>query len=190
MGVGRLPLVAQLGDSLLLALRHEDRVEAEPLRPARIVDDSSFENACPSLFAPLGRNRDQLAHVAGAPVLHPLELGEQALDVLTAGEARRLDAGPAPQPVDLESGVLAKNPRRTLQRVAELGLGPGVLVVGRARLGRVLLGLERLDLPVGKRSPELAQLAGILRGELYGFQRAPLTCCARVSASSRAEMRP
>jgi hypothetical protein len=45
--------------------------------------------------------------------------------------------------------------------VAELSLRPRVLVVGLARFRRIVVGLERLDLPVGKRSPELAELARI-----------------------------
>src|SRR5918994_2509028 len=67
----------------------------------------------------------------------------------------------------------------------ELGLGPGVLVVGLSLLGRVVVGLERLDLPTLESATELAQLAWIARGELcpQGFQRAPLTACARVRAS-------
>jgi hypothetical protein len=49
--------------------------------------------------------------------------------------------------------------------VAELSLRPRVFVVRPARLLRVLVRLERLDLPVRKRPPELTELAGILRGE-------------------------
>ena len=48
MGVHCLPLVAQLGDGLVLAVRNEDRVEAEAASPARFVDDSTFQNAGPS----------------------------------------------------------------------------------------------------------------------------------------------
>jgi hypothetical protein len=165
VGVGRLPLVAQLGDRLLLVLGHKDRVETEAARPAGLVDDAAFEDAGPSLLLAFRRDGDQLADVARTSVLHAVELGEQAPDVFPAGEARRLDPRAAAQPVDLEAGVLAEHPRRRLQRVAKLSLRPGVLVVRRARLRRVLLDLERLDLPAAESSPELTQLAGILRGE-------------------------
>jgi hypothetical protein len=67
--------------------------------------------------------------------------------VLSAGEPCRLDPRPASEPVDLEAGVLAQDPRGRLERVAELSLGPRVLEVRLTRLRRILRGLERLDLP-------------------------------------------
>jgi hypothetical protein len=48
VGVHRLPLVAQLGDGLVLPVRNEDRIEAEASRSARFVDDSTFQDAGPS----------------------------------------------------------------------------------------------------------------------------------------------
>jgi hypothetical protein len=167
MGVGRLPLVAELGHCLLLAVGNEDRIEAEAARPARLVDDSTFEDARPSQLAPLRRDGDQLADVAGTPALSPdaFQLGEQALHVFSAGEPRGLDPWPASEPVDLEAGVLAENPRGWVERMAELRLRPRVLVVRLAGLWRILVGVERLDRPAAERSPELAQLPRILRGE-------------------------
>jgi hypothetical protein len=96
MGVGCFPPVAELRDRPSLALRDEDRVEAEPARAARLVDDPALEDArSPPLLA-RGRNCDQLADVArpARRSLHALELGEQPLDVLPGSEPRRLDPGP------------------------------------------------------------------------------------------------
>jgi uncharacterized membrane-anchored protein len=52
VGAGGLPLVAELGHRPLLALGEEDRVEAEALRAARLVDDPALEDAgAAKLFA-------------------------------------------------------------------------------------------------------------------------------------------
>jgi hypothetical protein len=161
MRVRRLPFFAQLGDGLVLPVRNEDRIEAEAARPARLVDDSTFEDAGPSQLASLRRDRDQLADVARTPVLDAVELREQALHVFPSGKPRRLDARPAPEPVDLEARVLAEDPARRVERMPELRLRPRVLVVRLAGLRRVFLGLERFDLPAGERSPELTELPGV-----------------------------
>jgi hypothetical protein len=53
---------------------------------------------------PVRRQGNELADVAGsAPLaLDPLELPQETLDVLAAGEARRLHARSSPEAVDLE----------------------------------------------------------------------------------------
>jgi hypothetical protein len=85
--------------------------------------------------------------------------------VEAAGEAGRPDARRAVEPGDLEPRVLAQDPRTRLDRAAVLGLRLRVLVVGVARLGRIVVRLERLDPPLRERRPELAELAGVLRRE-------------------------
>jgi hypothetical protein len=162
MRVLRLPLVAELGDRPLLALGDEDRVETEALGAPPLVDDAALEDAGASEPLSRRRERDQLADIAGSPVLDSLELSQQPLDVLAACEARRLDAGPAAEPVHLETGVLAEDPRRRLDRAAELGLGSRVLVVRRSGFRGILVGVERLDLPTLERAAELAQLPWVL----------------------------
>jgi hypothetical protein len=149
--VGGLPVIAELGNRPVLAVRDEDRIEAEAARPAGLVDDPALEEAGAPHLPAVRRDRDELAHVAGAPgvPLQPFELGEQSLDVLAACEPGRLDPRPAVEPGDLEAGVLAEDPAGRVERVSVLGLGAGVLVVRRARLRRIAVGLERLDLPAG-----------------------------------------
>jgi hypothetical protein len=100
----RLPPVAELGDGPVVAVRQEDRIEAEALRAARLFGDAPLEDSgAAELFA--GRREgNQLADVAGsAPlVFNPLELPQKPLDVLAAGEARRLHARRAAETVDLQ----------------------------------------------------------------------------------------
>src|SRR4029453_12432653 len=111
-----------------------------------------------SQLASLRRARAQRADVARPLVLAAVELREQALYVFPSGKPRRLDARPAPEPVDLEAGVLAEDPARWGEGMPELRLRSRVLVVRLAGLRRVFLGLERFDPPAGERSPELTEL--------------------------------
>src|ERR671922_1548057 len=184
----RLPVVAELGDGSVVAVRDEDRVEPEAAGASRLVPDPAFEDARAPLLVSLRRQRDQLADVARPPAatLHALELGQQPVDVELSGEARRPDPRRAAEALDLEAGVLAEHPgTRPVQRPPEHGLRARVLVVGLADLRRILVDRERLDLPAGKRPPQLAELPRIRRGQesLYGFQRAPRTSSARLRAS-------
>jgi hypothetical protein len=170
VGVGGLPLIAELGNSPVLAVRHEDRIEPEAARAAGLMDDPAFEDAGPAQLPAVRRDRDELADVARSPgfPLEPAELGEQPFDGLAGGEPRRLDPGPAVEPGDLEARVLAEDPVGLVERTSVLGLGAGVLVVGRARLRRILVSLERLDLPAGQGGAELAELPGVLGREPRG----------------------
>src|SRR5437763_1391571 len=77
VGVRALPLVAELGDRALLAVRHEDRVVAEALAAARLVDDPAFEGADAAVLHAVGVERHELADVPRAPVIHAVELHEQ-----------------------------------------------------------------------------------------------------------------
>lgn len=170
MGVGGLPLIAQLGDRLVLAVRDEDWIEPEAARSAGLVDNPPLEDAGPAQLSAVRRDSDQLADVTGTPrvALQALELGEQPLDGLTACEPRRFDPWPAVEPGDLEPRVLAEDPVGRIERVSVLGLGAGVLVVGRARLRRIAVGLEGLDLPPRQGGAQLAELARVLRRESRG----------------------
>jgi hypothetical protein len=104
VGVLGLPLVSQLGDGLLLAVRDEDRIEPESLRAPRLGADAPLQDPGPADLVSLRRDGDELTHVASALTLalDALELGEQALDVLAGREPRRLDARPAGESFDLE----------------------------------------------------------------------------------------
>ena len=63
-----------------------------------------------------------------------------------------------------------------LDRAAEVRLAARVLVVRLADLGRILVGVEQLDLPARQRGAELAQLALVLRAEpRYRFHSTPCT---------------
>jgi hypothetical protein len=170
VGVRGLPFIAELGHRPVLAVRDEDRIEAEAARAARLVDDHALEGAGAAQLPAVRRDRDELADVAGSPrtSLEALELGQQPFDGPAACEPRRLDPGPAVERGDLEARVLAEDPVRRLEYVSVLSLGAGILVVGRAGLRRVAVGLERLDLPAGQRTAKLAQLARVLRRESRG----------------------
>jgi hypothetical protein len=164
VGVERLPLVSELRDGSLLAIGHEDRVVAETLRPAGLLGDASPENARAAQFPAVGCDQDELADVARRAVLDALELAQQLLVRLGAlpSVARRANAGPAPQSLDLEPGVFAERPR--VGRPEER-LRARVLVVRLAGLERIVSCVEQLELPVGQQRGELPQLVPVLRAE-------------------------
>jgi hypothetical protein len=164
VGVGGLPVIAELRDRPILSVRSKDRIEAEAARAAGLVDDPALEDAGAAELPAVRRDRDQLADVTGAPgvSLQAVELGEQPFDGPPAGEAGRPDPRPAVEPGHLEPRVLAEDPVGRVERMSVLCLGAGVLVVGRAALRRIAVGLERLDLPPRQRLAELAELARIL----------------------------
>jgi hypothetical protein len=170
VGIGGLPLVAELCHRPVFAVRSEDRVEAEAARAARLVDDRALEDAGAAQVTAVRRDRDELADVAGAPgvPLQALELREEPLDVLAACEPRRLDPGSAVKAGDLEPRVLAEDPVRRLERVSVRRLGAGVLVVGRAGLRRIVVRVERLDLPARQCGAQFAEFARVLRRESRG----------------------
>jgi hypothetical protein len=98
--------------------------------------------------------------------------------VNSSGEPGGLDSRRTVQPFDLETGVLANDPRaRLVDGAAEDGLAASVLGVRLADLWRVVACVERLDLPVRKGIAELTKRPRIRRSQdrLYGFQRAPRT---------------
>src|SRR5262245_13004544 len=187
------PVIAELGHRPLLALGNEDRVVAEPFGAAWFVPDPPLEDAGAAALA-VRPQRDELADASRPPPLSldPLELLQQPLDRPARSEPCGLDSRTASEAIDLDPGVLAEHKRGRLEPEGELRLRPRVLVVGRAGLGRIVVRVERLQLPA-ERGPQLAELAGVLRGEerLQGFQRAPRTCSLFVSASiSSAAVRP
>jgi hypothetical protein len=158
--VAGLPLVAERRDGLLLAPRDEHRVVAEPLRPAGLLGDSPFEHPGAAELAAVRGDQDELADIAGRPVLDLLQLTQELLVRLRSfrAVAGRANARPATEGLDLESRVLAQNPRVV---GAEERLPTRVLVVRLAGLGRVVVGVERLQLPVGQKRRELPQLVPV-----------------------------
>src|SRR5512138_2785022 len=101
MRVPGLPLVAELGHGSRLSRRDEHRIEAEPLAPARAVRDPPLERAGAALLGSFGRQRDELADVAGtAPLTGDLcELAEEPGDRVGPAGARRPNPGPTSQAV-------------------------------------------------------------------------------------------
>jgi hypothetical protein len=78
VGVFGLPLISELGNRPVLAVRDEDRIEAEAGRAAGLMGDSAPEDAGAAQLPAVGRDRDELADVAGAPgvSLEALDLGQ------------------------------------------------------------------------------------------------------------------
>src|SRR5919108_2352018 len=107
-----LPVVAERGDRALIAVGDEDRVVAEALAAARLVRNASRQRACAPKLRLLGRQGDELAHVARAPArtLDAPELGEQPADGIVPAGPGRCDAGAAAEPLHLDAGVLAEHP--------------------------------------------------------------------------------
>ena len=187
MRVAGLPVVAELGHRLLLALRDEHRVVAEPLRPARLLGDAALEDPRAAVLLALGPDQHELADVPGPAciALDPAQLVEQLrVRVLARRVAGRANPGRAPQRLDLEPRVLAEHPRlRGPDLPPEERLPARVLVVAVAPLLRVALGSQQLELPVRQERGQLAQLVRVLRAEPCGqsVQRAPSTCSTSAS---------
>jgi hypothetical protein len=165
--VERLPAVSELGDRSRLADRDEDRVVAEALAPAPLLRDPAFECPRAAQLLALGREADELAHVARAALLDALELAEQLLNrILAPGPAVRGDPRATAEPIDLEPRVLAEHRRAGLPHLpAEQGLGARVLVIRLALLRRKVRGAEKHDSPPGQRPLELAALVLVPRAE-------------------------
>src|SRR5205823_4499355 len=133
-----------------LPLRDEDRVVAEALRAARLLGDLSFEQTGAAHLTAVQVEGDELADVASRPVLHAAQLVQELRDRLLAlgRVAGRENPRTSAERSHLEPGVLAEHPLvRRCERMPEAGLSRSVLVVGRARLGRVVLGVQGLELP-------------------------------------------
>jgi hypothetical protein len=154
----RLPVVSELRHGSLFAVGDEDRVETEAFRAAWLVADAAFQDSRAAQFLTRRRERDELAHIASAASV-PLdagELGQEPVDVQAAGEAGRLDARRAAEALDLEPRVLAQDPGAgSIIGPAVFRFRPGVVVVRLARLRRVVVGLERLELPARKGAAQL-----------------------------------
>src|SRR4051812_46030369 len=168
MRVLDLVRVAELGDGSLLSVRDEDRVVAEALAATRLLRDAPFEDARPAYLVAVRPERDDLRHVARAPVLDAFELAEQLRDRRPAlGRVpRRVHTRTAAERVDLDAGVLRKHPHvRGRTRAPEVRLDARVAVVRVVRLGRIVLRVERVDRPAGEQPLELARLVGVARAE-------------------------
>src|SRR5262245_35468810 len=190
--VGELPRVPELGHRARLAGGDEDRVVAEPLAPARRVRDPALERPPAAELGAVRAERDELADVARAPrvALHPRERLEQPPDLVAGREPRGADSRPAVEAVDLDPGVLAEHPRPLVdERPPVRRLPARVVGVRVPDLGRVRVGGEQLDLPAGKRGPQLVELVRVPRGEARGYSAhsAPrISSCPSRSATSSA----
>src|SRR5437870_5866720 len=184
MRVASLPVASQLGDCPLLAVGHEHRVVAEALAAARLVGNAPLERAGAAKLLAGGRERHELAHVAGAAVLDALELAEELADRGRAlgRVARGVEPGPAAERRDLETGVLADHPHfRVADLASEARLGARVLVVRRARLRWKRGRIHRLDRPAGEEPLQLARLVLVARAEarphsLHRTSSTPSSC--------------
>src|SRR5437016_2345189 len=147
-------------DRPLLAGGGEDRVVAEALGAAPLVDDAALEHAGPAVLLALRREADELADVARATAF-AFEAAEllQHLGDAVLGPSRRVQPRRAAEPGHLDARVLAERPLARLgPRAAEARLRQRVLVVALAFLGRHPVGLEELDSPAGERAGELPRL--------------------------------
>ena len=166
MTVLPFPLVTELGDRLSLAFGDEDGVVAEALFPALLLGNPARERAGAAELLELRGEEDELADVACAATVGSTrrQLIEQPPYVLLVRRARArepcgADPGASAEAFDLEPRVLAEDPELLpSDRPAEAGLRQRVLVESLSRLGRLLRGFERLDLPVRQERTELAEL--------------------------------
>src|SRR5579884_649822 len=169
MGAPRLPVVPQLRHRPLLAIRNEDRVVAEAFGAERRERDPTVERAGAAQLATIGSEEHELRDVTPAPIRDALELAEELRHRRgpLRRVARRQHARPAPQGFHLEARVLREHPAvRVL--AAELSLDAGVVVVGGARLGRVVVAVERLECPARQQPLELTCLVPVPRTENRG----------------------
>src|SRR5438477_2967280 len=187
----RFPVVAELGDRAGLALRNKDRIEAEAGVAARAGCDPAFERALPTALLASRAEGDELAHVPSMSgiALQALKLLQHPPDLVPGGAARGMDARASSQAGDFDAGILAEHPeRRRRERAAEPGLRQRVVVVRRARFGRIVLHVQDLDLPAGQQPLQLARLVRVARGELrsQSLQRTSATYgTSAIRATSR-----
>src|SRR6266545_3825829 len=160
------PVVAQFGNGVFFAFGDEDRVEAEAFAATRLVGDPALEDPGAAHLVARGRDRDQLADVARLPARRLVcrERRQRAPDVVSAGPARRDEAGGPAEALDLDARILAEDPvARGRDGPSESRLRTSVLVVGPALLRGVVLRVEQLELPAPKGALELPQLVAVRR---------------------------
>src|SRR6478735_1600023 len=126
-----LPLVAELRDRSVLAVRNEDRVEAEAFRSADRVCDPASERARSPMLGAVGCDGYELAYVAraAAVALDAFELLEGALRLPPCRPPGGHDSRSAFEPVDLDARVFAEHPAVAGARAPELRFRARVLVV-------------------------------------------------------------
>src|SRR5436305_6519901 len=175
MRVARLPLVPELGDGSLLAVRDEDRVVAESLGPARLLGDPALEHTRSAHFLAVRAEQDELADVSRPPVLDTLQIVDEPRDrahALILAVAGRANAGSAAEGFHLDPGVLTKRPRAGGKRVGRFGTR--IVVVAVASLFVIVIRIQRLELP-GQERRELPELVRVPRGEDQSLQRTSRT---------------
>src|SRR3954469_3310521 len=98
---------------MLLAVREEHRVVAEPLLPPRLLADPALEDPGAAELLPFGADQHELADVAGPPrvALDPAQLLQQLrVRVFARRVAGRADPGSAAERLDLQPRVLTQHP--------------------------------------------------------------------------------
>src|SRR5918911_3855284 len=186
----RLPLVAELGDGLLLAVGNEHRIEPEPGAAGRRLGDPALERAGATHLLPIRRQRDQLTDIPRAATrpCDPFQLAQGPPHLVAGSAAGGVHAGAAAEPGDLEPGVLTKGPRAGRRaRAAEARLGDGVRVVRVGVLGWIVVRVERLDHPSREQPLELARLVRIPRSEqrFYSLHRTSATSSTSAIVATR-----
>jgi hypothetical protein len=162
MRILRLPAVPQLRNRQLLTRGNEDRVVAETFLAARPAGDAALERAGAAKLAAVRCKKDELGDVARSPILDAVELAEELRDRRRPfrGIARREDTGTAAERPDLQARVLCEHPAARML-ATEARFQSCVVVVRLAGLGRVVVSVEWLDRPAGKKSLELTRLVSV-----------------------------
>src|SRR5262245_19754013 len=182
MRIHALPLVPELRNGPGLADGEEDRVVAESLVALRRACDGAVERPARAYLVAIRGEGDELADVPRPAVVLARQLLQQPRDAVDR-PARGLDPGAPAEGVDLDPGVLARDPvvRRRV-RAPVPRLDPSVREERLAVLDGLVRRVEELDLPVRQRRAQLAELVLVPRGENepHGSGAAAAADCAPV----------
>src|SRR5919107_4778148 len=164
----RLPLVTELGDGTHLAVRNEHRIEAEAFAAARLCGNPAAEHSGTAHFLAAGAERDELRDIprAAGVAVGAVERAQHPPDFVARRATRRMHTGPAVEPHNLDARVLGDHPLVVGRaRPPEARLCERVLVVRRAVLRRIVVGVDDADLPARQQALELLRLVRVPRRE-------------------------
>ncbi len=134
----------------------------KPSAPAGAVAIEPREHAGAAALLPVGRERDELAHVVRAPVVDAVERGEDLLDVPPLCPARGLHPRPFTERRHLDPRVVRQHPAVGRAREPPVErLDPRVVDVGRAVLRGEVPTRQLIELPAGEERIELLQLVRV-----------------------------